>query len=74
MALEVEDVVDGSMHAEKALRRARRLEPLHFALASSLVEGSGFEASVPRKPDTDVRMWISASKRPSLLTSSAIGR
>jgi hypothetical protein len=26
------------------------------------------------RADTDVRMWISASKRPSLLTSSAIGR
>jgi hypothetical protein len=35
MALEVEGVVDGGMHAEKALCGARRLEPLHFALASS---------------------------------------
>jgi hypothetical protein len=26
------------------------------------------------RADSDVRMWISASKRPSLLTSSAIGR
>jgi len=26
------------------------------------------------RADTDVHMWISASKRPSLLTSSAIGR
>jgi hypothetical protein len=26
------------------------------------------------RADTDVRMWISASKQPSLLTSSAIGR
>jgi hypothetical protein len=35
MALEVEGVVDGGMHAEKALCGACRLEPLHFALASS---------------------------------------
>ena len=35
MALEVKDVVDGSVHAEKALCGARRTEPLHFALASS---------------------------------------
>ena len=35
MALEVEGVVDGGMRAEKALCGARRLEPLHFALASS---------------------------------------
>ena len=35
MALEIEGVVDGRMHAEKALCGARRLEPLHFALASS---------------------------------------
>ena len=34
MALEVEGVVDGGVHAEKALCGARRLEPLHFALAS----------------------------------------
>jgi hypothetical protein len=35
MALEVEGVVDGRMHAEKALCGGRRLQPLHFALASS---------------------------------------
>jgi hypothetical protein len=34
MALEVEGVVDGRVHAEKTLRGARRLEPLHFALSS----------------------------------------
>ena len=35
MALAVEGVVDGSVHAEKTLGGASRLEPLHFALASS---------------------------------------
>ena len=35
MALEVEGVVNGSMHAEKTLGGASRLEPLHFALSSS---------------------------------------
>jgi hypothetical protein len=35
MALEVEIVMDGSMQVEKTLGRARRLEPLHFPLASS---------------------------------------
>src|SRR6516162_1226679 len=35
MALEAEGVVDGSMHAEKTLGGASRLEPLHFALAPS---------------------------------------
>jgi len=32
MALEVEGVVDGGVHAEKTLGGASRLEPLHFAL------------------------------------------
>ena len=35
MALEIEGVVDGGMHAEKALCGAGRLEALHFAFASS---------------------------------------
>jgi hypothetical protein len=35
MALEVEGVVDGGVHAEKPLGGASRLEALHFALASS---------------------------------------
>ena len=35
MALKAEGVVDGGMHAEKALCGARRLEPLHFALTWS---------------------------------------
>src|SRR5215469_16505490 len=34
MALQVEGVVDGGVHAEKSLCGARRLEPLHFAFAS----------------------------------------
>jgi len=35
MALKVEGVVDGGMHAEKALGRSSRLEALHLALSSS---------------------------------------
>jgi hypothetical protein len=35
MALEIEGVVDGGVHAEKTLCGASRLEPLHFALSSS---------------------------------------
>ena len=35
MALKVEGVVDGGVHAEKTLGGASRLEPLHFALSSS---------------------------------------
>jgi hypothetical protein len=35
MALQVEGVVDGGMQAEKSLRGAGRLEPLHLALSSS---------------------------------------
>ena len=35
MALEVERVVDGGVHAEKALGRSGRLEALHLALSSS---------------------------------------
>ena len=35
MALKVEGVVNGSVHAEKTLGGASRLEPLHFALSSS---------------------------------------
>ena len=35
MALKVEDVVDGSVHAEKTLGGARRLKALHFVLSSS---------------------------------------
>jgi hypothetical protein len=30
MALKVEDVVDGGVHAEKTLSGASRFEPLHF--------------------------------------------
>jgi hypothetical protein len=35
VALKVERVMDGSMHIEKALGRASRLEPLHFTLSPS---------------------------------------
>src|SRR5215472_4112892 len=35
MALKIEGVVDGSVHAEKPLSGASRLEPLHFVLSSS---------------------------------------
>ena len=35
MALQVEGVVNGGVHAEKMLGGASRLEPLHFALSSS---------------------------------------
>src|SRR6516162_4146005 len=35
MALKVEGVVDGSVHAEKTLGGSSRFEPLHFALSSS---------------------------------------
>jgi hypothetical protein len=35
VALEVEGVVNRTVHAEKALRRSSRLEPLQLALASS---------------------------------------
>jgi hypothetical protein len=34
VALKVERVVDGSVHIEKALGRASRLEPLHLTLSS----------------------------------------
>jgi hypothetical protein len=34
MALKVEGVVDGGMHAEEALGRSSRFEPLHLALSS----------------------------------------
>ncbi len=35
MALKVEIVMDGSVHIEKVLGGATRLEPLHFTLPSS---------------------------------------
>jgi hypothetical protein len=35
VALQVERVMDGSVHTEEALGRASRLEPLHFTLSSS---------------------------------------
>src|ERR1700736_4318515 len=34
MALRVEDVVDGGMHAEETLSGSSRFEPLHLALSS----------------------------------------
>ena len=34
MALRVEGIVDGGMHAEEALGRSSRLEALHLALSS----------------------------------------
>jgi len=40
-----------------------------------LAAGGGWIRTISSaRADTDVRMWISASKRPSLLTPSAIGR
>jgi hypothetical protein len=35
MALEVEGIVDGGVHAQEPLRRCRRFEALHLALAPS---------------------------------------
>ena len=35
MALKIEGIVDGGMHTQEALRRARRLESLHLALSPS---------------------------------------
>ena len=35
MALKVEGIMDGGVHAEKTLGGASRLEPLHFALSPS---------------------------------------
>ena len=35
MALMVERIVDGGVHAEEALGRSSRLEPLHFVLSPS---------------------------------------
>jgi hypothetical protein len=35
MALQVEGIVNGGVHAEKTLGGASRLEPLHLALPSS---------------------------------------
>jgi hypothetical protein len=35
VALEVENVMNGSMHVEKALGRTSRFEPLHFTLSAS---------------------------------------
>ena len=32
--LKIEGVVNGGMHAEEALRRSSRFEPLHLALSS----------------------------------------
>ena len=56
MALQVEGVVDGSMAAEKPLRRAGRFEPLHLALASSYdlmrIFGAIVEALMPAMLDT----------------------
>ena len=34
MALKIEGVVNGGMHAEEALGRSSRFEPLHLALSS----------------------------------------
>jgi hypothetical protein len=36
MALMVERIVDGGVHAEEALRGCCRLEPLHLALSPTL--------------------------------------
>ena len=42
MALEVEGVVDGGVHAEKTLGGASRLEPLHFALSAAAPPDASF--------------------------------
>ena len=50
VALKVERVMDGSVHIEKALGGASRLEPLHFPLASSHGLMRVFCAIVRRSP------------------------
>jgi hypothetical protein len=50
MALDVERVVDGGVHAEKTLGGASRLEPLHFALSSWLPPDASFRPIVIPQP------------------------
>jgi hypothetical protein len=50
MALKVEVVVDGGMHAEQALGGSSRFEPLHLALPSSHHLMRVFGPIVPPEP------------------------
>ena len=61
MALEIEGVVDGGVHAEKPLGGASRLEPLHFALSPSHRLMRVFGAIISPQP---LLMWASQSQTP----------
>jgi hypothetical protein len=50
MALKVESVVDGGVHAEKTLGGASRFEPLHLVLSSSHRLMRIFGAIIPSQP------------------------
>ena len=61
MALEIEGVVDGGVHAEKPLGGARRLESLHFALSPSYRLMRVFGAVVFPQP---LLVWAGQSQTP----------
>jgi hypothetical protein len=50
MALKVEGVVDGGLHAEEALSGPSRFEPLHLALSSPYRLMRVLRPIVPPKP------------------------
>jgi hypothetical protein len=61
MALKVEGIVNGGVHAEIPLGGAGRLEPLHFALSSSHRLMRIFGSVVPPQP---LIMWAGQSQTP----------
>jgi hypothetical protein len=72
MALEIEGVVDGGVHAEKPLGGARRLEPLHLALSPShRLLMRVFGAVVFPRP---LVVWAGQSKTPEPTARSAAYR
>ena len=61
MALEIEGVVDGGVHAEKSLGGTSRLEPLHFAFSPSHRLMRVFRPIVMSQP---LLMWAGQSQTP----------
>jgi hypothetical protein len=66
--------VDNGPALPKSLRAIDGTPPENQVRTGLAGGGEWIRTISSARADTDVRMWISASKRPSLLTSSAIGR
>jgi len=63
MALKIEGIVNGGMHAQEPLRGARRLESLHFALSPSHRLMRAPRPAHPRKTAASRRRKVNSRER-----------